>query len=144
VKRFLMTGAVTALMIFLPGGLALAADVGVSISVGDPNFYGRIDIGGYPQPQLLYPEPVIIEREVVHGPPIYLRVPPGHAKHWSKHCRQYHACGRRVYFVRNNWYANEYAPRYRERHRGDHHQGHWENRGGHRGNNGHSHGHDHR
>lgn len=27
---------------------ALAADVGVSISIGDPRFYGRLDIGVFP------------------------------------------------------------------------------------------------
>lgn len=31
-----------------------AADVGVSISIGQPGFYGRLDIGDYPQPQLIY------------------------------------------------------------------------------------------
>ncbi|MHB9119182.1 MAG: hypothetical protein ACYC2R_13045 [Burkholderiales bacterium] len=53
--------------------------------------------------------------------PIYLRVPPGHAKHWSKHCREYNACGERVLFVQDNWYEHEYAPRYRntERNRQD-------------------------
>jgi len=33
---------------------AHAADVGVSISVGQPGFYGQIDIGDFPQPQLIY------------------------------------------------------------------------------------------
>jgi hypothetical protein len=40
--------------------------------------------------------------------PIYLHVPPGHAKHWKKHCHEYHACGRPVYFVK----SAEYAPGY--------------------------------
>ncbi len=38
---------------------------------------------------------------------------PGHEKHWRKHCAQYNACGRPVYFVRDDWYNNEYVPRYR-------------------------------
>ncbi|MES2182625.1 MAG: hypothetical protein V4493_11065 [Pseudomonadota bacterium] len=50
-------------------------------------------------------------------PPIYLRVPPGHAKHWDKHCREYNACNERVYFVQDDWYNREYAPRYQEQHR---------------------------
>ena len=53
----------------------------------------------------------------MNRPPIYLRVPPGHAKHWSKHCREYNACGERVFFVQDNWYNREYVPRYQEQHR---------------------------
>jgi hypothetical protein len=41
---------------------AFAADVGVSISIGQPGFYGQIDIGSVPQPQLVYPQPVVIRR----------------------------------------------------------------------------------
>ncbi len=96
-----------------------AADVGVSISVGQPGFYGRIDIGDFPQPRILYPEPMVIERGPMQRPPVYMRVPPGHAKNWSKHCREYNACGERVYFVQDNWYQNEYVPRYQEKHRGN-------------------------
>jgi hypothetical protein len=96
---------------------ALSADVGVSVSIGQPGFYGRIDIGGYPQPQLIYPQPVIIERVPVRSPPIYLHVPPGHAKHWRKHCRQYNACGQQVYFVQNNWYQRDYVPYYQQQQR---------------------------
>ena len=97
---------------------AHAADVGVSVSIGQPGFYGQINIGGYPPPHLIYPEPMVIERGMAPRPPIYLRVPPGHAKHWSKHCREYNACGERVYFVQDSWYQNEYVPRYQEQHHG--------------------------
>ena len=96
----------------------LAADIGVSISVGQPGFYGRIDIGDYPRPQLIYRQPVVIERVPVARPPVYLHVRPGHEKNWRKHCREYNACGERVYFVQDNWYQHEYAPRYQERHGG--------------------------
>ena len=97
---------------------AFAQDVGVSISIGQPGFYGRLDIGDYPRPQVLYREPVLVQRPVryVESAPIYLRVPPGHAKHWAKHCGAYNACGQRVYFVQDGWYQNQYVPRYRERH----------------------------
>jgi len=95
---------------------AQAADVGVSISVGEPGFYGRIDIGDYPQPQVLWPQPVLIERVSVRRAPVYLHVPPGHAKHWSKYCYRYGACGERVYFVKDDWYDRVYVPSYRERH----------------------------
>lgn len=95
---------------------ALAADVGVSISVGQPGFYGHIDIGNFPQPQLIFPKPVMIMRaprgEMLA--PIYLHVPPGHAKDWGKHCRKYDACGRPVYFVQESWYNDVYVPGYRD------------------------------
>jgi hypothetical protein len=97
---------------------ALAQDVGVSITIGEPGFYGRIDIGDAPQPRFVYPEPMFVVRPPSHVvmQPIYLRVPPGHARHWSKHCHEYNACNQPVYFVQDDWYSNVYAPYYHERH----------------------------
>lgn len=95
---------------------AIAADVGVSLSIGQPGFYGQIDIGDYPQPRTIYRQPVIIERVTNDRQPIYLNVPPGHRKNWRKHCRHYNACGERVYFVSNTWYDREYVPHYQKRH----------------------------
>ncbi|MES2490525.1 MAG: hypothetical protein V4607_12105 [Pseudomonadota bacterium] len=95
------------------------AQVGVSVSVGQPGFYGQIDIGSAPRPQVIYAEPRVIERTVI-GSPIYLRVPPGHAKHWRKHCGAYNACGRPVYFVRDSWYSQQYVPYYNQHHGGGH------------------------
>ena len=94
---------------------ALAADVGVSVNIGQPGFYGRIDMGNYPQPQLIYTAPVMIQPMPMGmtPQPIYLRVPPGHRKNWRKHCQRYGACGQPVYFVRDNWYNNVYVPSYR-------------------------------
>lgn len=114
-KRFLFAAALVASALGT-AATARAADVGVSVSIGQPGFYGRLDIGGFPPPPLLFPQPILVERVPVGRPPIYLRVPPGHAKHWSKHCHEYRACGERVYFVRDEWYTREYAPRYRDRH----------------------------
>ena len=95
--------------------LALASNhVGVSISIGQPGFYGRIDIGNAPSPVLILPQPVWINRVAVAPAPIYLRVPPGHEKKWGKHCKKYGACGRPVYFVRDEWYRDVYAPYYSE------------------------------
>jgi hypothetical protein len=93
---------------------AQAADVGVSVSVGQPGFYGRIDIGNAPRPEVVYSKPVVIRphAEVVEEP-IYLRVPPGHAKHWRKKCSKYNACGRPVYFVKEQWYNDVYVPHHR-------------------------------
>lgn len=130
-KRILIAAAVAATTFTVP---ARAGDVAVSVSIGEPGFYGRIDIGGYPQPQVIYRQPRVVERVPLDRPPIYLRVPPGHAKHWSKHCHEYNACGERVYFVQDNWYNREYVPRYQEQHRdrrdahGDHDRGNRNNK----------------
>lgn len=111
-KRILLATALAA-MTFTTSA---STNVGVSVSIGQPGFYGQIDIGNFPQPQLLYPTPIVIQQGpvAVVPQPIYLRVPPGHAKNWRKYCWRYHACGQPVYFVQDNWYNNVYAPRYRE------------------------------
>lgn len=114
-KRFLLALGLLGATLAAP---AFAADVGVSINIGQPGFYGQLDIGGFPRPALLYPQPLMIQPVPMGRPPLYLRVPPGHAKHWGRHCHEYRACGERVYFVRDDWYNREYAPRYRERHGG--------------------------
>jgi len=91
-------------------GAARAADVGVSISLSQPGVYGRVDIGRFPQPVLAAPQPVWVRR----GPPVepvYLWVPPGHRKHWARHCARYNACGAPVYFVQDGWYRQHVAPR---------------------------------
>jgi hypothetical protein len=92
----------------LAAGAANATDVGVSVEVSQPGVYGRIDIGRFPQPQVIVPQPVVIARPVVvaQPQPVYMWVPPGHRKDWSKHCRHYNACGVPVYFVRHDWYHN--------------------------------------
>jgi hypothetical protein len=125
--RLLITAAV------LASGSALATDVGVSVSVGDSGFYGRIDIGNHPKPTVISPIPVVVEQPppaAVQRPPIYLRVPPGHAKHWSKHCREYNACGERVLFVDERWYNEVYVPsRDTEREADREHPGHGNGQG---------------
>jgi hypothetical protein len=94
--------------------MAHAADVGVSVNISQPGFFGRIDIGRVPSPVVIYPQPLIIEQHpmTTMREPIYLRVPPGHEKHWDKHCARYKACGQPVYFVQDNWYRDVYAPRH--------------------------------
>lgn len=139
IKNFLLASTVAVTAAAAP---AFAADVGVSVSVGQPGFYGRIDIGDFPQPNLVYPEPIVIHRPVgVVYEPLYLHVPPGHAKRWSYYCGRYDACGRPVYFVQDNWYNDVYVPRYRERHGGgrDHDDDHG---GGHGGDHERGHGHE--
>ncbi len=116
-KHFLL-----AVMMILCAVSAQAADVGVSVSVGQPGFYGRIDIGNYPQPQLIYAEPIMVRPAPVGvvSQPIYVHVPPGHEKKWSRHCGNYNACGRPVYFVKDRWYNDVYVPQYQARHGKDH------------------------
>ena len=122
-----------------------AGDVGVSISIGQPGFYGQIEIGNIPRPPVVFSEPVVITRapEYVSAQPIYLHVPPGHEKHWGRHCAEYHACGRPVYFVRDDWYNNEYVPRYTHRDDDDGDHGHGHGNGHHKDHeHGKGHGHD--
>ncbi len=96
------------------------AQTNVSVSIGQPGFYGRIDVGDFaPRPVLYGPRPVII----APGPhyvaePVYLRVPVDHRRHWSRYCGRYGACGRPVLFVRDDWYRNTYVPRWREHYHG--------------------------
>jgi len=86
-----------------------------------PGVYGQVMIGSQPPPPVVYARPVVVQpAPVVVGAapvePIYLHVPPGHAKHWSKHCHEYHACDRPVYFVK----SAEYEPGYHEHGHHDH------------------------
>jgi hypothetical protein len=100
------------------------AQVGVSIQIGQPSYYGRIDLGNngtydnyYPAPQVYYPQPIMIQRPIwgeAYPQPIYLRVPLVQAEQWRRYCGTYNACTRPVYFVRDDWYRNVYAPRYRQ------------------------------
>jgi hypothetical protein len=91
---------------------AFAQDVRVTIS-GEvaPGVYGRVDFGGRPPPPVFYPQPVIVVKQPQAAvvSPIYMHVPPGHAKNWSKHCKKYNACNHPVYFVK----SAEYEPGYK-------------------------------
>ena len=110
-----MKNLLAILTLTLAASPAFAADVAVSVAVGDPRFYGRIDIVGYPQPQLVYPEPIIVQPAPpsVIVQPVYVRVPPGHAKDWKRHCKKYKLCGQPVYFVQDTWYTQVYVPEYK-------------------------------
>lgn len=94
--------------------------VGVSVDISQPGFYGRIDVGRVVAPPvLIYRQPVVIARPtaVVVQQPVYLHVPPGHAKNWRKHCRHYGACAQPVYFVQEGWYQQHYAKRHDHDHK---------------------------
>jgi hypothetical protein len=65
-----------------------------------------VDVGTRPPPAVIYPQPVIIAQPAVivaQQQPIYLHVPPGHAKKWDKHCYKYNACNQQVFFVKNDY-----------------------------------------
>jgi hypothetical protein len=124
-KRLLTAFALIVTATSLP---AVAANIGLSVQVGEPGFFGRIDIGGAPPPQVIYEQPVVIHAPPVEmeRAPIYLHVPPEHAAHWARYCVRYNACGERVYFVKDTWYRDEYVPHYREHiargHEEEHHE----------------------
>jgi len=120
-------------------GAALAAQAG-DLNIGvvisgeiQPGVYGRVELGNRPPPPVLYERPRIIRVDRYHHyEPVYLHVPPGHAKHWDKFCGRYNACDRPVYFVK----SAEYEPGYR-RDRDDHDEDHDRGKG-----HGHGKGHD--
>jgi hypothetical protein len=120
------------LLMLLVTSAGYAADVGVSVSVGQPGFYGQLDIGDFPRPQVIYAQPRIVQvaQYDLRPTPLYLRVPPGHYNHWDRYCDQYRACARPVYFVQDSWYNEVYVPRYRDRYDHDHDSwdhGDWDN-----------------
>jgi hypothetical protein len=103
---------------------ASAGEPVIHVSVGgqvSPGVYGRVDFGNAPPPPVVYAQPVVIVKQPrpVAVQPVYLHVPPGHAKNWRKHCRHYDACGVPVYFVK----SKEYEPR-KPHHKGPKGHGH--------------------
>jgi hypothetical protein len=95
--------------------LSNAGDVSVGVTISGeitPGVYGRVDISNRPPPPLVYATPVVIVRPPprVVLQPIYLHVPPGHARNWGKHCAEYQACNRPVYFVKSAEYEPTYKP----------------------------------
>lgn len=71
-----------------------------------PGVYGRVELGNDSHPDVYYPRPTLIisDSRYAKTRPVYLHVPPGHAKHWGKHCQKYNACDRPVYFIRSTEY----------------------------------------
>src|SRR5258705_9550906 len=106
-KKFFSGFVPASLALGIPSAHAQYANVIISGEI-QPGVYGHVQIGNAPPP-VLYAEPVIIVRERRRYEPVYLHVPPGHAKHWDKHCHKYGACNRPVYFVK----SREYDPGYR-------------------------------
>ena len=103
---------------FAPAAQA-ATDIRVIIS-GDvaPGVYGRVEYGNDRPPPILYATPTVFVRQpqTVQVQPIYLHVPPGHAKNWGKHCGRYNACARPVYFVQETWVQERYEEKHGKGH----------------------------
>jgi len=113
-----------AAMLMAGAGVSRAGDLDLHVILSGqvaPGVYGQVRFGSDAPPPVVYAQPMLIESQPSPPPPIYLHVPPGHAKNWRKHCHEYHACNRPVYFVR----SEEYAPGYDHRDYGhDHDHGH--------------------
>lgn len=115
--------------------VARAGDLGINVILSGqvaPGIYGQVQVGNAAPPPVVYTQPMLIEPQFFPPPPVYLHVPPEHAQNWRKHCHEYHACNRPVYFVRSAEYAPDYG-----REDGDHDHGHGHDQG-----HGHGHGHD--
>lgn len=97
---------------------SLAAQAGqpiINLNVGGelaPGVYGQVQFGNAPPPPVVYAQPRMIVREPrgQELEPMYMHVPPRHARNWRRYCREYDACNRQVYFVK----SEEYEPGYRE------------------------------
>jgi len=115
----------------------IAIDLSISGEIA-PGVYGRVNIGDK-HPTVVYEQPVIIKKVSHHSEPIYLHVPPGHAKHWDKHCAEYNACDRQVYFIKSHEYDDNYdnEKHSKKKHGNKHDRDDDEDEGEH----GHSHGH---
>jgi len=136
-KRFILSIALCA------APLLAQAQVGVSVNIGQPGFFGQIDIGNLPTPPVVYAAPVIVEAPPAGAvyAPLYLRVPPEHHRDWGRYCHQYNACNRHVYFVTDDWYHNTYVPHYSHEHEHEYHEHEHEHE--HNDEHDHGHGHDH-
>ncbi|GGY64978.1 hypothetical protein GCM10011613_05980 [Cellvibrio zantedeschiae] len=113
--------SLSALLMLQAAPQSFAGDLGINVILSGeikPGVYGEVQIGNAPRPVVVYDQPrvIVVDKRYVDRAPIYLHVPPGHAKHWDKHCHEYHACERRVYFVR----SQEYEPEYQREHEHDH------------------------
>ena len=111
------TFSVLLTMLIAGAGISRAGDLDIHVILSGqvaPGVYGQVQLGSGHPPPVVYAQPMLIEPQASPLPPVYLHVPPGHAKNWRKHCHEYHACNRPVYFVRSAEYAPGYDHRERE------------------------------
>src|ERR1700690_4336961 len=98
-------------------GVSRAGDLYIHVILSGqvaPGVYGEVQLGSMSPSPVVYAQPMIIEPQASPPPPVYLHVPPEHAKNWRKHCHECDACNRPVYFVRSAEYALGYDHRERE------------------------------
>jgi hypothetical protein len=135
------TGSMAAIAIAVAtASVGHAGDLGIQVILSGevaPGVYGQVQIGNASPPPLVYAQPMLVEVQQAPPPPVYLHVPPGHARNWRKHCREYNACNRPVYFVRSAEYEPDYERRRHDR-EDDHAREH-----GHDGEDYHGHDHEH-
>lgn len=92
-------------LLLLLASLSHASGVPINVGTGAalrPGVYGRIEIGKAPPPPLIYTQPVVASQAAPPRgvKPIYLYVPPGQVRKWTRHCAKYQACDLPVYFIR--------------------------------------------
>ena len=107
--------AIAAIAIVTAAPLAMAGnqDAGAVITGPvTPGVYGRVDIANKPLPALVYEQAMFVDRPDTAGKvePLYLHVPPEHAKNWKKYCGKYQACDHPVFFVKSAEYEPGYEP----------------------------------
>jgi hypothetical protein len=107
--------AIATIAIVTTASLASAAGKDASAVIKGPvtpGVYGRVDVANKPLPALVYEQAMFVERPDTAGrvEPLYLHVPPEHAKNWKKYCNQYQACDHPVFFVKSAEYEPGYVP----------------------------------
>jgi hypothetical protein len=107
--------AIAAIAIVTTAPLANAADKDASAVIAGPvtpGVYGRVSVANKPLPPLVYEQAMFVERPDTAGrvEPLYLHVPPEHAKNWRKYCDKYQACDHPVFFVKSAEYEPGYEP----------------------------------
>lgn len=135
-KPFLAVAVTVVSMLWVVPALAATPYANATVEGAlAPGVYGRIEIGNAPPPPVIYAQPLIIQRSpvLVQQVPLYLHVPPGQARKWSKHCARYNACGQPVYFVQvqgdDEYERGNYQKKYKDKNKGeDHDRGHGKGR----------------
>jgi len=83
--------------------------------VGDPAYYGQVDLVNNTVPPTVYATPVVAQPAPpgVYYQPVYMRVPAVYYQNWPQYCGYYNACFYPVFFVQESWYVGFYSPWYR-------------------------------
>jgi len=110
--------AVAAIAIGAVAPLAGAADKATVAAISGPvkpGVYGRVAMTSTPaaaKPALVYSQPMMVDNPETTGviEPVYLHVPPEHAKNWKKNCAKYEACNKPVFFIKSAEYEPGYVP----------------------------------